>query len=1159
LLSLLLLPLSLIPLPIHQSEARSDPTHLRSPLVSISLRKQALLNLQETQMTIREKFYRTLFVPFAPVAVVVAVALAIAVAFSPAPAGAQIVGGNIGGTIHDSTGAPVSGATVTVRETDTGFTRTLVTGPDGRYAAPSVPVGPYSVSAEHEGFQPQERTGIVLVIGQSVQADFTLGVSAVHETVVVNAGDPVVNTSSQQTSGLIDERQVKELPLNGRSYDQLLTLNPATVNYTTQRSGGIGTSNSSVGNMFSVGGRRPQDNLFLLNGIEYTGASLINVTPGGTSGELLGVDAVREFNVVTDTYGASFGKRDGAQVSIVTSSGTNMLHGTAFEFIRNSALDARNYFDQATIPEFQRNQFGGTLGGPIRKDKLFLFGNYEGFRQAWGLSDVTLVPDNEARLGYIPNSSGVEQHIGVNASVVPLLNLWPVQNGPELLSNGNPSGIAEAFSHPPQHIKEDFGTTRFDDNLGGKDLLFAVYTVDASSATSPSANPLSYVNESLREQVASVQEQHVISPSLLNTARFGYSRASYFFTGLVPVSGVPGWVSGDPVGAIVISGSTASNGASSITGAGANTGSNNDTARNLFTEDDHVYWSKGRQQIEAGAWLQRVQSNDLLAQDQYGQASFSTETTFLQGTVATFTLVPAPTELGWRSFEGAGFFEDTIKVTPRLELRAGFRSESTNGWDEAQGRAANYAIVNGVLQTTPVVGSSALSDNRAKFLPNPRLGFAWDARGNGTTAVRGGIGLYHGLLDTLDYRTDQTAPFNTAESIKSIAVSSLNFTAGVPPPSTVKVSPSNVQPNISTPAVITWSLRVEQQVAPNTSLTVGYVGFHAYHQILSGDQNEPIPSVASNGDVYYPYTSGTAPALANPNLANSTSWFSQGTGLYNALEVDARHSYANGFQLRGNYTWSKNLDDGSAWNTSVSGNTPAFVSFPLNPKVDWGPAATDVRQIASINGSYDLPFGRDRHFLNHASGPVDFLAGGWTTSAIAAIQDGFPFSPQLGYNPPINGDSRNPVRPSWNSNFTGTLYPKTVGEWFNPNAFIQPTITFPVATCGTGTAGEVCGTYGNVKRDSLAGPGLAELDFSAVKDTHITERLNLQFRAEFFNIPNHSNFLTPNEVTYSAAPTVSTTGGVASVVSSSPSPTAGVITATSTTSRQIQFGAKLQF
>jgi hypothetical protein len=431
---------------------------------------------------------------------------------------AQIVGANLNGSVHDASGASVSGATVVVRQVETGATRTLATDSEGRFFAPSVPVGPYTVSAAHDGFETQQQTGITLTVGQSLQLNFVLGLATVQQQVVVVDSGETVNITTQQTAGLIDERQVKELPLNGRSYDELLTLNPATVNYTNERSGGIGSSNSSVGNMFAVSGRRPQDNLFLLNGIEYTGSSLINVTPGGTSGQLLGVDAVREFNVASDTYGATYGKRDGAQVSIVTSSGTNHLRGTAFEFIRNSALDARNYFDQGTIPEFQRNQFGGSLGGPIRSNKLFLFGNYEGFRQNWGLSAVTLVPDNEARLGYLPNSAGVEQKVGVNAAVAPLLALWPVQNGPEL-----GGGIAEAFSHPPQHIREDFGTTRFDDNLSGKDLLFAVYTVDDSAANTPSANPLSYVNESLREQVASVQEQHVFSPALLNTARFGYS------------------------------------------------------------------------------------------------------------------------------------------------------------------------------------------------------------------------------------------------------------------------------------------------------------------------------------------------------------------------------------------------------------------------------------------------------------------------------------------------------------------------------------------------------------------------------------------------------------------------------------------------------------
>lgn len=1039
---------------------------------------------------------------------------------------AQIVGGTIGGTVHETTGATLGGAQVTVRQIETGATRALVTTPDGRFAAPSVPVGNYEITVSHDGFTTLHQSGVHVTVGQSLQLDLVLGVESVKQEVVVEAQENTVNTTTQQTSGLIDEREVKELPLNGRSYDQLLTLNPATVNYSNQRSGSVGTSNSSVGNMFSVSGRRPQDNLFLLNGIEYTGASLINVTPGGTSGQLLGVDAVREFNVASDTYGVSYGKRDGAQVSIVTTSGTNRLHGSAFEFARNSAFDARNYFDQGSVPVFQRNQFGGAVGGPLAKDRLFLFGNYEGFRQNWGLSTVTLVPDNDARAGYLPDTNGNLQYVGVNAAIAPLLDLWPVQNGPEL-----GGGIAKAYSHPPQHIREDFGTTRFDANLSARDLLFAVYTVDDSTANTPTANPLSLVDESLRAQVVSVQEQHVFSASLLNTARFGFSRASYYFTGYSPVD-VDGWVSGKPIGAIVISGSTASNGASAVTLAGTNVGSNNMAARNLFTWDDHVYWSHGNHQIEAGVWLQRQQSNDLLAQYQYGQASFATLKSFLQGTVKTFTVVPAPTELGWRTLLGAAFIEDTWRVTPRLELRFGIRSESTNGWNESQGRAANYAIVDGVLETEPFVGSSALTENRAKFLPQPRVGFAWDVWGNGKTAVRGGFGLYHGLLDTLNYRLDQTAPYNTAETLKNVSITALHFTPGEAPPAGTLVSPSNVQPDIHTPAVLSWSLRVEQQLAPHTSLTVGYVGSHSYHQILSEDMNEPAPAYTADGQAYYPSTT-----LANPALANTTSWVSQGVGLYNSLIVDARRSFAGGLQFRGTYTWAKSLDDGSAWNTSVSSNTPAFVSFPLQPKWDWGPAATDVRNVATINASYELPFGPQKHWLRGASAATRLLVAGWTASAIVNLQSGFPFSPQLGYNPTGNGDTRNPIRPSWTPGYTGKLYPRTASQWFDPSAFILPYVEVD---------GTSYGTFGNVGRDSLQGPGLKELDFSATKNGRLTERIGFEFRAELFNLLNHTNFTTPNTVVYTSA-----TSGI--------SPTAGVITATATTSRQIQFGAKLKF
>ncbi len=367
---------------------------------------------------------------------------------------AQIVGGSVSGTVRDTTGAAVSGATVVIRNVETGATRSLTSDAEGRYSAPSVPVGSYSATASREGFTAQTQTGIRLVIGQSTVIDLSLAVGQVHQEVTVAATPAVVELSTQQTSGLVDEEQVKGLPLNGRSYDELMTLNPAVVNYSSERSGGIGTSNSAVGNMFAVSGHRPQDNLFLLNGIEYTGSSEINVTPGGASGELLGVDAVREFNVVTDDYGAEYGKRTGAQVSIVTASGTNNVHGSTFEFLRNSAFDARNYFDQASIPEFQRNQFGGALGGPLRRSKVFLFGNYEGFRQSWHLSDLTLVPDNEARQGMFRVGAGRR-----------LTSAWIRRRSAcwrcglcRMVHLGG--GIGEAFSNPLQRIREDFGTAR---------------------------------------------------------------------------------------------------------------------------------------------------------------------------------------------------------------------------------------------------------------------------------------------------------------------------------------------------------------------------------------------------------------------------------------------------------------------------------------------------------------------------------------------------------------------------------------------------------------------------------------------------------------------------------------------------------------------------
>ena len=384
---------------------------------------------------------------------------------------------SIGGTIVDASGSAIPEASVKITNVETGSARTLVTDEAGRYEASLLEVGNYEVSAEKTGFEPAQAR-IALVLGQRAAVDLTLSVAGLTQNVQVQETAIAVNATTEDISGLVGEQQVKDLPLNGRSYDQLLTLNPGVVNYSSQRAGGIGTSNSVVGNMFSASGRRPQENLYLLNGVEFTSASEINNTPGGASGQLLGVDAVREFSVVKDTYGAEYGKRPGAQINIVTASGTNQLHGSAYEFLRNSALDARNYFDGSRIPNFERNVFGGSLGGPIKKDKTFLFANYEGFRQTLG--SERRHPGARRR---------VARRRGRRAST-PLLALWPVANGPELLtSTGARAASPKRSATRCNTIREDFGTARFDQNFSDKDSLAGVYTVDDSAGHSPTTNP----------------------------------------------------------------------------------------------------------------------------------------------------------------------------------------------------------------------------------------------------------------------------------------------------------------------------------------------------------------------------------------------------------------------------------------------------------------------------------------------------------------------------------------------------------------------------------------------------------------------------------------------------------------------------------------------
>ena len=1045
------------------------------------------------------------------------------------PLRAQVTA-SISGTVDDSSGSGVVGAMVTVKSIETGASRTATTDSAGHYTVLSLPLGPQEVKAEKPGFKSAVRTGIDLVVGQEAVVNLQLEVGELIQQVTVAAETPLVNTTTSQVSGVVGEQQIKDLPLNGRSFDNLITLNPGAVNYSAMKSAGTSTSN---GNTFSVDGRRTYENLILLNGIEYTGSSQLAISAGGVSGELLGIDAIREFNALTNTYGAEYGKRAGAQITVVTQSGTNQLHGSIFEFLRNSDLDARNFFDLGFVPPFRRNQFGGALGGPIKKDKWFLFGNYEGFRQALAETSVSVVPD-AAQLTATP-------------AMQPFFQLWPQPNGPNL-----GGGIAESYNNPRETIREDFGTLRTDYILGSRDTFSAAYTIDDGNSTIPQADPLFGSYETLRSQVASVEETHVVSPEILNTFRAGFSRAAFAYDP-VDFASFPAstsFVTGFGPGGIVIGGGVTTTGGGSITSAGPNNAANVWNRRNLFTYTDGVQIIKGRQQISAGVWFQRIQDNEDAASRQLGQASFASLQTFLQGTVTSFQVVPDPNELGWRSLFGAAYIEDAIKLRPNLTFQAGLRYEFTTGWNEESGRAANYITgSNGILETTPIVGSSAFTQNNAKHLLGPRAGLAWDVFGNGRTAVRAGYGMYYSLIDDLSFLLNSIPPYNGSVSLKGSLPALIPITPGVPPAPNTIFAPQGVQPNAKTPTVQEWNFTVEQQLSHNTVLRVAYVGEFGYHGFVSVDPNAiptqicsnasgcsaggdatatslaKIPHIVPEGAQYIP---GPGTPLPNPKLGAGFFWYTEGNSSYNALQVDVIHRFSNGLQFRANYTWSKDLDVNSALTGAQANNQAQMVLDANDLHRDWGPSAYNIPNSASLSGTYDLPFGKGKPLGNNFGGFGNWVVSGWQFNAIVSLESGFPFTPQIGSNRSGDGDTRNPDRPSLNPAFSGPVVLGNPNQWFNPKAFILP----------------IAGTYGNLGRGAYSGPGLADVDGSLFKTTAITERTKLQFRAEVFNVLNHANFGTPNATVFS-------NGAI--------SPSAGLITATATTSRQIQFGLKLIF
>jgi len=995
-----------------------------------------------------------------------------------------------------------------------------------------------------------------------------LDVGTLAEQVTVTEEAPLVNTTLSSTAGLITEQQVKDLPLNGRSFDQLLTLNVGISNNTSN----IGQGNGWTG--FSVAGKRQETNRFLINGVDWVGGNSTGqfITPSGASGQLLGVEAVREYNVLEHTYGAGYGKRAGGQISIVTSSGTNQWHGTLFEYLRNSALDARNFFDQTIgAPPFKRNQFGGALGGPIKKDKMFIFGNYEGFRQRLALSSRAIVPDIPSRQGLLPcnvitpapspcPASGFAPVPNLKPGMLPYANyFWPSPNGLEVLTNGLPSGTAYNYNSALQRAREDFGLARFDYSISSKDSLFVNYTLDDGERRTPRTNAIFTQIEPLRTQTVGIQETRVFSSSVVNSATLGYARtwATLVRATAVAIPDSLLFLPGGNQGSIVIGG-----GATTVAPAAVAPAEGINPVRGIreyYTLSDDLHFSKGRHSFSTGAWIQRIHQNDVgAAQFSAGGVSYPTMLAFLQDVPSQFNLNRNPLGLGYRTTEAAWYFQDEFKLFPNLSMRLGLRHEMTDGWNEVAGRCSNYAFdKNFVISTEPVIGKSCLGQNNAKLLLQPRVGLAWDPTGTGSWAVRAGFGIHNDLQDNLANRTYANPPFNAREQLTGSLLSliPLQKTAVLPPTCGPSVpqpcsiySPAGVDPNMFTPTIQQWNLTVERSITKDIMIQVGYVGSQSYHTPLSVNANTAYPQVCQNpqgcdsggttlqGTVPRPpyarvpqgttyMAPGTRP---NPYVGNGVTWFDQGTSSYHSLNVSLVKRASHGITFKTNYTYGRVIDLNSAILAPSAGNEPPDVFSPYNLRLNRGVASYSLQHQFNGNFSYQMPFGNGQRFGNGASGVVDHLIGGWQWNGIVNAQGGFPFTPLAGSNISGTGDANQSDVPNWNPDFKGPVILGKPDQWFDPRAFVVPTP----------------GTFGNVSRGSLRGPGLVSFDTSLFKRIKINETLNLQFRAEAFNVFNHANFSYPNQIIFAG---------------NNYSSSAGVISTTATSSRQLQFALKLMF
>jgi hypothetical protein len=1076
----------------------------------------------------------------------------------PASLQAQVAGGTLSGIVSDKSGAIVPKAQIVITNTATSVTHNVTTNADGFYTAPNLLPGAYEVTTSAPGFATTVRTGITLSVGAQQVLNLTLQVGKTEQQIQVVGEAPSVELASSSISAEVNATTVRELPLNGRSWTDLANLQPGVAAVQTQSpfTQGANRGNRGFGSQMTVSGARPQQNNYRLDGISIN--DYANGAAGSVTGGDLGVDAIQEFSVLTSNYSAEYGRTSGGVVNAITRSGTNQFHGSAYEFMRNSALDARNFFDAEQIPPFRRNEFGASAGGPIRRDKVFIFGNYEGVRQSKGITSVSTVPSTAMRNGNLCSIPGTPPActptaVAVDPSAQRYFGLFPLPNG-ATLSNGDTGVFTFAGQ---QVVKENFVTARVDQKISEKDSLFGTYLYDDAPFTFPDSFDTVLLGSHTRRQTVALEESHTVNSSMVNSVRVGFNRVradnDASVQAINPLAGDTslGGTPGQAAAQVKMPGITLFTGGLGGKPSGL-------WHWNSYQIYDDAFLTRGTHSLKFGVAVERMQTNGITYSDSTGLFSFGSRAAFLTNQPARFdsgfpqTLAPR----GLRQTLFGGYAQDDWRLRPNLTVNLGLRYEMVTVPTEAHNL---IALLTNITDAAPHLGGPVYSNPTLRNF-EPRVGFAWDPFRTGKTAVRGGFGIFDALPLEYEFHLGESAPYNEFGSVSNPGTGSF-YTGAFALLGPTAANGTYIEPHPHRDYVMQWNLNVQQQLAPSAAVMVGYVGSRGVHQPFKvDDANFAIPTLTPAGYLY-PVGGGTK---INPKLGKISSLTWSGNSFYDALQVGVQKKMSHGLQAQGSYTWGKSIDSNSAtaYGDTFSNSISSLHWF--DQKLSRGLSDFNITRTLVINVVWDVPAPKS------ISGPAAWVLNGWELGGIYTASDGVPFTATFGTDAdPLGQNNSDPW--AFPNRLTGPGC-ETLTNPGNPNNYIKtqcfavPTapvsfFTGPTPICssdprlganavGDPTLFQCFNLLGNAGRNILKGPGMSNLDFMVFKNNYIrsiSENFNVQFRAEFFNVLNRPNFAVP--VTPDNTDIFDSTGA--------PTGAAGLLTSTTTTSREIQFALKI--